>query len=188
MNRIFSFLVIIFVSVFTAGCVNINTPAVQKLNELANSYIEKGEYETGIARLESSLDLDSSIYETNYNLAIAYIKADNCAKALDAIDKAIAINQSDANAYYTKGVAQNCLANNLFKTTDSDGNIIDIEFTSSDDERMTAVRFIELLEDANASYTKYVDMVNDGSDLSEVKNHIVQNNETIVEYKNRYGI
>ena len=71
---------------------------------------------------------------------------------------------------------------------DKEGNIIDVTFDSPDEEKMAAIRFIELLESADNSYEKYVNMVNDEAQTQEVQNHIIQNKEAIIEYKDKFGI
>ena len=73
--------------------------AVQELNNAAKTYMEKGDYDSAIERLESSLELDSSIYETHYNLGVAYISAKQYDKAIDSLNRALKLNSKYANTY-----------------------------------------------------------------------------------------
>ena len=80
MKRILLLFTILLVSVLTTAC--INNLAIQELNNKAVAYMDKGDTETAICRLKSSLDLDAEIYETHYNLAIAYNNIKEYEKAI----------------------------------------------------------------------------------------------------------
>ena len=62
---------------------SINNLAVQDLNNKAKSFMEQGDYNQAIERLKSSLDLDSSIFETHYNLAVAYTQNQDYVNRVD---------------------------------------------------------------------------------------------------------
>ena len=66
---------ILFISVISTAC--INNFAVQELNNKAKGFMDKGDYQAAIERLKSSIDLDGSVFETRYNLAVAYTKAED---------------------------------------------------------------------------------------------------------------
>ena len=70
MKKVLLLFTILFVSVMTTAC--INNLAIQELNNKAAAYMDKGDTETAICRLKSSLDLDDEIFQTHYNLAVAY--------------------------------------------------------------------------------------------------------------------
>ena len=103
MKKLFLILTILFVSVLTTAC--INNFAIQELNNKAKEYLNSGEVDKAICRYKSSLDLDSGILETNYNLGIAYIAAKNYEEALDALKAALKINPEFFDAYYSIAVA-----------------------------------------------------------------------------------
>ncbi len=103
MKRLFLILTILFVSVLTTAC--INNFAIQELNNKAKEYLNSGEVDKAICRYKSSLDLDSGILETNYNLGVAYIAAKNYEEALDALKVAVKLNPEFADAYYSIAVA-----------------------------------------------------------------------------------
>ena len=122
---------ILFLSVVSTAC--INNFAVQELNSKAKVYMEEGDYQAAIARLKSSLDLDDTLFETHYNLAVAYTQAEEYNNAIEAYKKAIELNSSIADAYYSLAVAQSNLALDLGNGTariDDEGNI----YTPSEDE------------------------------------------------------
>ena len=79
--------------------------------------MEQGDYQSAIARLKSSIDLDDTIFETHYNLAVAYTKAEDYGNAIESYQKAIAINSDVADVYYSLAVAQSNLALDLAKGT-----------------------------------------------------------------------
>lgn len=103
---------ILFVSVISTAC--INNFAVQELNSKAKIYLEEGNYEAAIDRLESSIDLDDTIFETHYNLAVAYTLAEDYANAMEAYKKAINIDPNVPDSYYSLAVAEENLAVDLF--------------------------------------------------------------------------
>lgn len=71
---------VLFIAVVSTAC--INNMAVQELNNKAAEYMQKGDYESAMNRLQASLDLDSTMYETYYNLGVAAIKQINMRKLL----------------------------------------------------------------------------------------------------------
>ena len=69
---------VLFAAIMSTAC--INNFAVQELNNKAQEYIAKGDYDAAIGRLEASIDIDPTIFETNYNLGIAAISAEKYEK------------------------------------------------------------------------------------------------------------
>ena len=100
--------IVLLVAVISTAC--INNFAVRDLNNKAMSYMAKGDYPQAIERLKSSLDLDSSVFETHYNLAIAYTKAEDYKNAVNEYKKALEIKPNDADTYYSLATAENNLA------------------------------------------------------------------------------
>ncbi|MBQ7286370.1 MAG: hypothetical protein IJW73_01255, partial [Candidatus Gastranaerophilales bacterium] len=84
MRNLLKFLFILFLGVISCACVNI--VAIHELNQKANDYLNAGDVESAISRLEASVDLDGNIYESRYNLAAAYMKINECEKALKHIE------------------------------------------------------------------------------------------------------
>ena len=80
MKKTLLLLSILFIAVISTAC--INNFAVQELNNKAKAYLDNGDYLSAINRLESSIDLDNTIFETHYNLAVAYTMAENFEKAV----------------------------------------------------------------------------------------------------------
>ena len=61
MQKLLSILLLLFISVVTTAC--INNFAVQELNNKAKEYLDKGDTQTAICRLKSSLDLDNTVFQ-----------------------------------------------------------------------------------------------------------------------------
>ena len=78
---------ILSISVITTAC--INNLAVQELNNKAAVFMEKGNYAEAIERLKSSIDLDDTLFESHYNLAIAYTKNGDYVNAVNSYHNAI---------------------------------------------------------------------------------------------------
>ena len=115
---------VLFISVITTAC--INNLAVQELNNKAQSFMDAGDYQGAIERLKSSIDLDSSVFETHYNLAVAYTKAEDYANAIKVYNDAIKLKPDFADTYYSLAVCEENLAGDLFHsivTIDENGNI-----------------------------------------------------------------
>ncbi len=111
MKKAFLLAVILFISVVSTAC--INNFAVQELNNKAKDFMDKGDYASAIERLKSSVDLDGSIFETRYNLAVAYTKAEDYANAVQAYNDAIKLNPDFADAYYSLAVCEENLAKDI---------------------------------------------------------------------------
>lgn len=185
MRKLFSFLTILFIAVISSAC--INSYAVKELNEKAGAYLQKGDVQSAIARLESSIDLDDSIFESRYNLAIAYLKVDNCAAALEQIKAAesLANKENIANVYYTAGVANNCLAEQIYKKDVADDGS---QTPVSDNNPKLAQDYVNYLEAANLFFEKYLNSDSNAKDAQQVKALINENNELIQTKKEENGL
>ena len=95
---------VLFISVISTAC--INNIAVQELNNKAMAYMEKGDYDTAVSRLQSCVDLDPTLYETYYNLGIAATKAKKYDIAIEAFENGIKIKPDFADFYYSIAIAQ----------------------------------------------------------------------------------
>ena len=111
MKKAFLLASILFISVISTAC--INNFAVQELNNKAKDFMDKGDYVSAIERLKSSVDLDGSVFETQYNLAVAYTKAEDYANAVKTYNDAIKLNPDFADAYYSLAVAEENLAKDI---------------------------------------------------------------------------
>lgn len=187
---------ILFISVVSTAC--INNFAVQELNNKAKTLIDKGDYQSAIERLKSSIDLDDSLYETHYNLAVAYTQAQDYKNALDSYKKVIELNPDFADVYYSMAVAEENYAADLAKgvvTLDLAGNPVkSSEEVLNDDKREfkvtpQAMKLIdELWIDAVKNYSLYLEKGQDLKDSEDVKNKINELNlEISKDNKNPQG-
>lgn len=103
MKRIFLLLLILFISVLSTACVN--NLAIQELNNKAQEYMNKGNADAAICRLEASFDLDNNVFETRYNLGVAYLNARKYNKAKEMLEKAIELKPDFVDTYYSLAIA-----------------------------------------------------------------------------------
>lgn len=150
MKKAFLLATILFISVISTAC--INNFAVQELNNKAQDFMEKGDYISAIERLKSSVDLDGSIFETQYNLAVAYTKAEDYANAIKTYNDAIKLNPDFPDSYYSLAVCEENLAKDIIagnvKVNDDD-SIEKVEKSEDD----TDIKEIKLSENASKMLT-----------------------------------
>lgn len=154
MKKAFLLATILFISVISTAC--INNFAVQELNNKAQDFMEKGDYASAIERLKSSVDLDGSIFETQYNLAVAYTKAEDYANAIKTYNDAIKLNPDFPDAYYSLAVCEENLAKDIIagnvKVNDDD-SIEKVEISEDD----TIVKDVKLSKNASKMVTTLLD-------------------------------
>ena len=121
MKKILLLFTILFVSVITTAC--INNLAIQELNNKAESYLNNGDTETAICRLKSSLDLDDEIYQTHYNLAIAYNTIGNYKESIQESQKVVEFKPDFKIAYYTMAVAQEAYAYEIIENVQDNNEL-----------------------------------------------------------------
>lgn len=182
MKKVILIASILFVAVASTAC--INNLAVQDLNNKAKVYADKGDYTQAIERLKSSIDLEPSIFETHYNLAIVYTQAEDYVNAVEEFKKVISMKPNMADSYYSLATAQNNLAvdmkqgkvrlnvdGSLYTEKDDDAFEEKIKLTENEEE------YIEDLYEASLeNYEKYLSMKPDASDKEDVEAQIVRIN------------
>ncbi len=109
---------VLFAAIMSTAC--INNFAVQELNNKAAEYLSKGDYDSAIGRLEASLDIDPTIFETNYNLGVAYINAEKYEKAVEVLNTASSIKPEQSDIYYSLAVAQYNAAEDILEGKNED--------------------------------------------------------------------
>ena len=128
--------------------------------------MDNGDYASAIERLKSSVDLDGSIFETQYNLAVAYTKAEDYPNAIKTYGDAIKLNPDFADAYYSLAVCEENLAKDIIagrvKVNDDD-SIEKADETEIDDNKKTVLNenskkmLNNLLNNAISDYGLYQD-------------------------------
>ena len=159
---------VLFIAVISTAC--INNIAVQELNNKAAEYMQKGDYESAVNRLQASIDLDASMYETYYNLGIAATNAKKYDIALDAFASGIKLNPDYSNFYYSLAIAQASFADDLTEDTyfDNDKNeTVTREVTKAD-----TAKAVELKQAAVENLNKYLEMEPNAEDRETVENLI----------------
>lgn len=103
MKKFFALVSILICSLLCTAC--INNFAIQELNQMGIDYMQKGDYDNAISRLQSSVDLDENVFETRFNLGVAYTKKDEYKKAIEQFEAAINLNPKSYEANYSYAVA-----------------------------------------------------------------------------------
>ena len=158
---------VLLVAVISTAC--INNIAVQELNNKAAEYMQKGDYESAMNRLQASLDLDSTMYETYYNLGIASINAKKYEKAIEAFEGGIKIKPDFADFYYSLGIAQADLADELVEVTKDKKEI-------TEEDKLKAVEF---KKSAVENLTKYLELNPTTEDKKTIEELIEESNSFI---------
>ncbi len=180
MKKAFLLVLILFVSVISTAC--INNLAVQELNDKAKAYLDKGDYENAISRLKSSIDLDSTIFETHYNLGIAYTQAEKYPEAVETFQNSIKLKPSFADAYYSLAVAQENYAKAIIDGTINNKDNNTDKIAEEEEEKdankkniLTSEQKAEiekLLSASIISYTNYIEKGANIQDKQEVEEKI----------------
>ena len=176
MKKAFLLASILFISVISTAC--INNFAVQELNNKAKDFMDKGDYVSAIERLKSSVDLDGSVFETQYNLAVAYTKAEDYANAVKTYNDAIKLNPNFADAYYSLAVAEENLAKDIISgdvEVKDDGT-----FDKADDEKEDDVKLSDIakstltnvINNAISDYKLYLEKSPSAQDEVDVEESI----------------
>ena len=158
---------VLFIAVVSTAC--INNMAVQELNNKAAEYMQKGDYESAMNRLQASLDLDSTMYETYYNLGVAAINANKYEKAIEALEGSLGLAQTS--------LADEILENSEKELSEGEKNaeIVNTEPKKelSDEDK---AKVADLKKQAAENLTKYLEMNPNGEDKQTVEELIKEIN------------
>ncbi|MFA7658997.1 MAG: tetratricopeptide repeat protein [Candidatus Gastranaerophilaceae bacterium] len=192
MKKAFLLVVILFVSVISTAC--INNLAVQELNNKAKTYLDQGDFENAISRLKSSIDLDSTIFETHYNLGIAYTQAEKYPEAVETFQNAIKLKPDFADTYYSLAVAQENYAKGIIDGTIKEKAKGDKETESvnsdeiKNDKKLSkdeTVQVAKLLNDSIASYSAYLEKGKNIEDKQDVEEKIKYLQTQLLKYSDK---
>lgn len=189
MKKAFLLASILFISVISTAC--INNFAVQELNNKAKDFMDKGDYVSAIERLKSSVDLDGSVFETQYNLAVAYTKAEDYSNAIKTYAAAIKLNPDFADAYYSLAVCEENLVKDIISgavKVNDDGTIEKVEEIDNEAEEVKVVlsdrakeTLGKLLNDAISDYGLYQDKSNEPDDRAFVDRKVKELQQLLAE-------
>ncbi len=182
MKKVVLLITILFVSVISTAC--INNLAVQELNNKAKEYMANGETEKAICRLRSSIDLDTSIFETHYNLGVALIEVKEYEEAQTSLENAIKLKPDFADSYYSlamafEGQADKLIAGEPKNDDNSQETADDKAKILSDSEK---IKVVELLNSAVDNYNKYLVKKPDAQDKDKITEQINYLNGEIQKY------
>lgn len=179
MKKVLLIASVLFVAVVSTAC--INNLAVQDLNNKAKMYADKGDYTQAIERLKSSIDLDPSVFETHYNLAVVYTQAEDYINAVEEYKKVIGMKPDMADSYYSLATAENNLAVDMMQgrvRMNVDKTLYtpkaeDINFEEKiklTDKEENLIK--ELKESAVQNYEKYLELNPNAQDKTDVEQQI----------------
>ena len=191
MKKVVLLITILFVSVISTAC--INNLAVQELNNKAKEYMANGETEKAICRLRSSIDLDTSIFETHYNLGVALIEVKEYAEAQASLENAIKLKPDFADSYYSLAMALENQADDIINGRTNEDKTLNAEQTEETAQQADAKakkelteaeknKVVELLNGAVDNYNKYIVKKPDAEDKDKVEEQIRFVNEQIGQY------
>lgn len=182
MKKVILLITVLFVSVISTAC--INNLAVQELNSKAKEYMASGDVDKAICRLRSSIDLDTSIYETHYNLGVALIEAKEYKDAQKSLENAINLKPEFADSYYSLGLALQEQAFEQANPKEEKSDDIDAvgqeteltsEYASENAASVTESDKTEIVEKLNSAidnYNKYLSKKPDAKDREKVSAQI----------------
>lgn len=179
MKKVLLIASVLFVAVVSTAC--INNLAVQDLNNKAKMYADKGDYTQAIERLKSSIDLDPSVFETHYNLAVVYTQAEDYINAVEEYKKVIGMKPDMADSYYSLATAENNLTVDMMQgrvRMNVDETLYtpkaeDINFEEKiklTDKEENLIK--ELKESAVQNYEKYLELNPNAQDKADVEQQI----------------
>ena len=158
---------VLFIAVISTAC--INNIAVQELNNKAAEFMQKGDYESAVNRLQASIDLDSTMYETYYNLGIAATNAKKYDVAIEAFENGLKIKPDYANFYYSLAIAQAEYSDSVIENDDED----DKKEISEENK----IKSKELKDSAISNAEKYLEFNPQAEDKDDVEEFIKDLNE-----------
>lgn len=174
MKKVLLLFTILSVSVLTTAC--INNFAIKELNTKAESYMDKGDTEMAICRLKASLDLDNGVYQTHYNLAVAYNNINNYEGVVTEAQKVLELKPDFYDALYIMAVAKENLA---YQTIESVENPYDLSMEQIAD-------FNDKANEAIDTYNKYLVNKPNAPETEQINNKIAELNGKIKEYSDIY--
>ena len=184
MQKIFLLVIMLFISVICTAC--INSFAVQELNNTAKAYMEKGELDKAICRLQSSIELDGNIFNTRYNLGVALIEANRFKEGEEELLKAQNLDPEYRDVLYSLGVAYEGMAYEIIN------NNADETVKFSEDEapqrspktlsNEDRIRVVKLFTQSVENYNSYLSHKPDASEKEEVIQRVEKLNAEIAKY------
>jgi len=172
MKKLFALSLLCGMFLFTGCEKNLSNIDIQKLNQKATEYMEAGEYDKAVSRLEASIDLNPDLPETYYNLGVAYYHTDNYEKAEKALSQAIEKKNKFADAYYSRAVVYEDWAYSILESEDEDDKTVankKKEVTDKD-----KAESLQYLQNAKTDFEKYLELNPGASDKTDIEEKIAQ--------------
>lgn len=195
MKKVILLITVLFVSVISTAC--INNLAVQELNNKAKAYLEAGETDKAICRLRSSIDLDTNIFETHYNLGVALIQNKEYEEAQNSLENAVNLKPDYPDTYYSLALSLQeqayALANPA--SDDEEASVLteeaentDISSEEAPAKELTETQKQEIVEKFNLAienYNKYLSKKPDAKDKESIASQVATLTEEIKKYNSQ---
>lgn len=167
---------VLLIAVISTAC--INNMAVQELNNKAAEYMNKGDYEAAMSRLQSSIDLDATMYETHYNLGVAAISAEKYEKAIEALNNGIKLNPNYSEFYYSLAIAESSLADEIIEEAQEEN------FDERNDKKLELKKEADELKMSSiTNLEKYLNLKPDSEDKESIE-ALIEESKNFIENKN----
>jgi tetratricopeptide (TPR) repeat protein len=140
----------------------------------AMEYMNTGEIDKAISRLESINDLNPNFAQTHYNLGIAYHKKKEYEKAISSLKKAIDLDSKLADAYYALGVIYEDLSINLEE---------EIKEKSKKSAEKASLEIYKNIKTSMDYYGKYTETAKNSTEIDTVKSKIEFLNNHLKKYE-----
>jgi len=173
LDKLFKILFVFFAAIIFGGCTN--AVAVHKLNNAAKEYLENNDYKNAISRLESSVELDYKQYQARYMLASAYLKINDCSRALEQALFIADLRPQEPVVYSIKGDAHYCICKDILNNelTNKKTNTLNTQ------NQKSLKRYLYNLKKANEAYDKYTDLAPNAEDANGIIFRINENKKDI---------
>ncbi|MDD3150253.1 MAG: tetratricopeptide repeat protein [Candidatus Gastranaerophilales bacterium] len=150
----FNFKILITMISFSllTGC--LSNLDIQKLNLRASQLMKEGDIDGAISRLEAINDLNPNLYQTRYNLGVAYYQKENYEKSIKELTKVIELNPQFADAYYTLGVIYESLAFTLIEQNEKNKINADTNIAIADYYKNSIKNYEDYLANSSDSAEK----------------------------------
>ena len=185
MKKILTIFGILAVSLLCTAC--INNFAIQELNQIGKKYLESNDYENAVARFKSSVDLDDTIFESQYNLGVALIRLHNYKEAIPVLEKAISLNDKSPDAHYSYAVALEGEGLRFEREESTEDSNSEEEQTYQNYSASDVEEGLKLAGKAIGEFTKYLEL-SKSADKANIENHVQGVKDSIIKIARQYSL
>lgn len=177
MKKVLNVFMALILAVFCSGCSNFF--AVNTLVKSAREFLELGDVDSAISRLESAYELDRSNYNVQYLLIDSYLREKKCEEAMPYAISILKFEKKDAAMYRIVAETYMCVADKIYEEEISSllKNRLYI------DKRIQN-KYVFNLTKANEALNEYYNLSPHSEEAPEIINKIQANNAKLDNFKN----